>query len=62
MTAIGARCHELRISDEKQVWKIIYRVDADAIIVVDVFNKKTAATPRAVIEACRKRLREYDHA
>lgn len=60
MTVIGPRCHEMRVKDSKGEWRIIYRVDPDAIIVVDVFQKKTRETPLSVIANCRKRLREYD--
>ena len=60
MPQIGGGCHELRINDECQSWRIIYRVDADAILVLEVFQKKTRTTPRRVIRACRRRLREYD--
>ena len=38
----------------------MYRVDADAVLIADVFAKKTEATPKAVIAACKKRLRQYD--
>ncbi len=60
MPAIGPRCHELRIPDEQVTWRIIYRLDADAIVLADVFAKKTQATPRHVIAACQRRLRMYD--
>ncbi len=60
MPSIGPRCHELRIKDEKMEWRIIYRIDPDAILVVEVFSKKTRTTPQAVIKTCRKRLRQYD--
>jgi phage-related protein len=59
---IGRRCHELRISDEGTAWRIIYRLDSDAVIIVDVFKKKTGQTPKRVIDICRGRLREYDNA
>jgi len=62
MPAIGRRCHELRINDADVTWRLVYRVDPDAVVIVDVFSKKTAATPMAVIEACKRRLREYDNA
>jgi phage-related protein len=62
MPGIGPRCHELRINDEDVTWRIIYRVDEDAVVVVDVFSKKTAKTPKRVLEVCRKRLRMYDDA
>ena len=33
MPGIGARCHELRVRDEGQNWRIIYRIDSDAIVI-----------------------------
>lgn len=60
MPSIGRRCHELRINDEGSTWRVIYRVDQDAIVIVEVFSKKTAKTPKSVAEVCRKRLRDYD--
>ena len=60
MPVIGPRCHELRIADGPVEWRIVYRVDPDAIVVAEVFKKKTAKTPRAVIDACRDRFRRYD--
>lgn len=60
MPTIGARCHELRIQDKEQNWRIIYRTDADAIVLVEVFSKKTGKTPKSTIEVCQKRLRDYD--
>ena len=62
MPAIGPRCHELRVVDDGVTWRIVYRTDPDAIVIVGVFAKKTAQTPAAVLEACRKRLKEYDDA
>jgi len=62
MPTIGRRCHELRVVDERATWRIVYRVDADAIVIVEVFSKKTAATPKRVLETCKRRLREYDDA
>ena len=60
MPSIGARCAELRIVDENKTWRIIYRVDADAVLIADVFAKKTEATPKSVIATCKQRLRQYD--
>lgn len=60
MPVIGARCHELRINDESGTFRIMYRVDADAIVVLEVVKKKTEQTPQSVIETCRHRLRAYD--
>jgi len=60
MPTIGRRCHELRITDENRIWRIVYRVDADAIVIAEVFAKKTASTPKYVVENCKERLRKYD--
>lgn len=60
MPDIGRRCHELRIQDEDATWRIIYRLDPDAVVILDVFSKKTQQTPKAVISACQDRLRRYD--
>jgi phage-related protein len=60
MPSIGPRCHELRIRDEDLYWRIIYRIDEEAILVVDVFPKKTETTPPSIISNCRKRLVNYD--
>lgn len=62
MPSIGRRCHELRITDLGAEWRIIYRTDEDAIVIAEVFAKKTAKTPAKVIETCRKRLKRYDDA
>ncbi|NMF62946.1 type II toxin-antitoxin system RelE/ParE family toxin [Brasilonema octagenarum] len=60
MSSIGAHCHELRIRDADKNWRIIYRIDDDGILIVEVFNKTTRATPKNVIEICKKRLSNYD--
>ena len=60
MPSIGPRCHELRIRDETKNWRIIYRIDTDAIVIVDVFSKTTRETPDRIIEICQRRLAKYD--
>ena len=59
MPTIGRRCLELRIPDADQTWRIICRVDPDAVLILEVFSKKTQQTPQTVIDTCRRRLREY---
>ena len=60
MTTIGPRCHELRINDENSTWRIVYRIDPDAIVIAEVFEKKDRKTPKQVIDSSKKRLKEYD--
>jgi phage-related protein len=62
MPDIGPRCHELRVNNVNKTWRVIYRIDEDAIQVVEVFEKKTRATPRQIIADCKRRLRLYDQA
>jgi phage-related protein len=60
MPSIGPRCHELRIRDEGLNWRIIYRIDADAIVIAEIFAKKTNQTPSQIIGVCKMRLKAYD--
>ena len=60
MPSIGVSCHELRIRDTDQNWRIIYRIDSDAILILDIFSKKTQTTPQNIIDTCQKRLSKYD--
>jgi phage-related protein len=59
MPIIGRGCHELRIRDGDQNWRVIYHVSPQAIVLLDVFAKKTRTTPAPVIEACRRRLGDF---
>jgi len=60
MPSIGSRCHELRVDDQNKTWRIVYRIDNDAMVILEVFEKKTQKTPREVIENCKRRIRIYD--
>ena len=60
MPSIGIHCHELRINDENKTWRLFYRIDADAIVVILWMEKKNNKTPDEVIDLCRKRLKSYD--
>jgi phage-related protein len=60
MPVVGMRCHELRIRDGRHSWRIVYRVDRDIIVILEVFAKSSRQTPDRVIQDCRRRLRMYD--
>ena len=62
MPSIGANVHELRIRDGKRDWRVIYRIDHDAIVIAAVFEKRTQKTPKRVVETAQLRLKEYDDA
>jgi phage-related protein len=61
MPVIGARCHELRIDDGSKTWRIFYRADTDAIVLLNVLAKKTDTTPKPTIDLCIARLKRYDN-
>jgi phage-related protein len=60
MPTIGKHCHELRIPDEANTWRIVYRVDKDAIVILEVFAKKDQKTPQLVIDTYKGRIKRYD--
>jgi phage-related protein len=59
MPSIGPGCHELRILDGNVTWRIIYAIDVDAIVVLDVFAKKSNKTPSDIASNCKRRLRMF---
>ena len=61
MPIVGANCHELRLKDSERniEWRIIYCIDSEVILVLEVFEKKTQETPEAVKRNCKDRLNRY---
>ena len=59
---VGPRCGALRVRDAEHNWRIMYRIDSDAVLVVEVYPKKTRKIPDGVIERCKRRLKQYDAA
>jgi phage-related protein len=59
MPSIGVRRHELRVNDQNKSWRLVYRIDPDAILILDVFEKRMNQTPKQVIDACHRRLQSY---
>jgi len=60
MPSIGKACHELRINDKNTTWRIIYHLAEDAIVILEIFAKKTNQTPKKVIQVCQSRLQEFN--
>ena len=52
MPDLGPRCHELRVNDANNTWRVIYRVEYHAVVVVEVFEKKTRTTPHRLLAEC----------
>jgi phage-related protein len=59
---IGSHCGALRVRDGEHNWRIVYRIDTDAVAVLDVYAKKTREIPDEVIRRCKARLKRYDDA
>lgn len=59
MPTVGRGCHELRVEDERKSWRLVYAVERDAIVILEVFEKKTQKTPKHVIDSCSNRLALY---
>jgi phage-related protein len=59
---VGPRCGALRVRDAEHSWRIMYRIDADVVLVLDVYSKKTRKIPDEVIERCQRRLKQFDAA
>ena len=53
---IETGCHELRITDKKTEWRIVYAIESDCIVILDIFEKKTEKTPKNIIAKCKERI------
>jgi hypothetical protein len=40
----------------------MYRIDTDAILILEVYPKKTRKIPDEVLERCQHRMKQYDAA
>lgn len=59
LPTIGSNCHELRIGDRDATWRIVYHVASDAIVILEVFSKKTRTLPKAVANTAKQRMQQY---
>jgi phage-related protein len=59
LPTIGSNCNELRIGDRDATWRIVYYLAPDAIVILEIFSKKTRMLPKAVADAAKRRLHRY---
>ena len=59
MCDIGAACYELRVDDGDATFRILYHIGAEAIVILEVFQKKSRTTPKEVLDVAKRRLRAY---
>lgn len=64
MPDIGPNCHELRIPDKTHNWRIFYHLDTEenAVVILEIHDKRSQQTPLPVIRTCQRRLRLYQAA
>lgn len=60
LPGLGPRCGALRIPDAEHHWRIMFRVDSDAVLVAEVYAKKTRKIPVEAMQRCGRRFKQYD--
>jgi phage-related protein len=60
MPVIGKGCHELRVTDKNKTWRLYYSIQSEAIVILEVGEKKSQKTSQGTIELCQKRLKSYE--
>ena len=60
MPSIGRRCHELRITDGDLIWRIVYRVDSDAMSSSTRLPRRPEQFAQKDIDRARSRFKDYD--
>lgn len=57
---VGQGCGALRVRDAEHNWRIICRIYADAVLILEVYSKKTPKIPDEVIRRCKQRIKRYE--
>jgi phage-related protein len=58
MKTLGVGVREIRVRDETGAYRVIYVLDkADAVYVLNAFQKKTQKTPKHELELAARRLK-----
>jgi phage-related protein len=60
LPVVGRGCHELRVTDKNKTWRLYYSIQSEAIVILDVGEKKTQKASKGTIELCRTRLKSYE--
>jgi phage-related protein len=58
--SIGKGCYEIRILNDNKWFRIIVRIDSDAIIVANVVQKKTNRLSKKDVDTAKRTLKLYD--
>ena len=60
MPDVGSCCGALRVRDAEHNWRIMFRIDTDAVLILEVYAKKMQKITDDVIQRCQQRLKRYD--
>ncbi len=60
LPSVGPRCLELRIRDARHLWRIVCRIDADAIVVANIFAKTGKPMQQREFVKAAQALKDYD--
>jgi len=55
---LEAAATRLRVNDKNKTWRLFYFLDSDAIVILEVWEKKTRKTSQATIELCQRQAKE----
>ncbi len=59
LPAVGPRCGELRVRDAGHNWRIVYHIDDEVVVILDVFAKTSPQSQTQSIDRCRTRLADF---
>ena len=60
LPSVGPGVHELRVRDAGHSWRLVYRIDPDAIVIAAVFAKQSKPRQQREFDSAKRRLKTYD--
>ena len=57
---VGSGCGALRVRDAENNWRIMYRIDSECVLILEVYSKKSRKIPSEVIRRCKQRIKQYE--
>lgn len=60
LPSVGPGVHELRVRDAGHNWRLVYRIDPDAIVIAAVFPKQSKPQQQREFDSAKRRLKTYD--
>ena len=58
MRRVGKDCFELIVRTKHTSWRVIYRDDSDAVIVLAIYSLGQGRTSKRVVDTAKRRLEE----